>query len=66
MLAADVTSFPAGMKATRDAGLLVFGFAGAFRRSELAQLLVADGFLHSEDGLHVRLRSSKKDQEAHG
>ena len=66
VLAADVTSFPAGVKGTRDIALLVFGFAGAFRRSELSDLLIGDVFLHAEDGLHVRVRSSKTDQEGRG
>ena len=42
------------------------GFAGASRRSELVALTLADVTLHQADGLHVRLRSSKTDQEAHG
>ena len=46
--------------------LLVMGFAGAHRRSELVALTLADVTLHRTDGLHVRLRSSKTDQEAHG
>lgn len=66
VLAVDVTSFPAGVKGTRDIALLVFGFAGAFRRTELSELVVGDVFLHAEDGLHVRVRSSKTDQEGRG
>jgi len=46
--------------------LLLMGFAGAHRRSELVALTLADVILHRTDGLHVRLRSSKTDQEAHG
>ena len=46
--------------------LLLMGFAGAHRRSELVALTLADVTLHRTDGLHVRLRSSKTDQEAHG
>src|SRR4051794_36707567 len=46
--------------------LLVMGFAGAHRRSELGGLTLADVTLHKTDGLHVRLRSSKTDQEARG
>jgi integrase len=46
--------------------LLLLGFAGAHRRSELVGLTLADVTLHRTDGLHVRLRSSKTDQEAHG
>ena len=42
------------------------GFAGAHRRSELVALTLADVTLHPTDGLHVRLRRSKTDQEARG
>ena len=58
--------WPAGVAARRDTALLLMGFAGAFRRSELVGLSVGDVTLHRADGLHVRLRSSKTDQEAHG
>jgi integrase len=46
--------------------LLLMGFAGAHRRSELVALTLADVTLHATDGLHVRLRTSKTDQEARG
>lgn len=49
----------------RDRALLLLGFAGAFRRSELAQLRLAD-ITETEDGLRVRLRQSKTDQEGNG
>ncbi len=49
----------------RDRALILIGFAGAFRRSELAQLLLAD-ITETEDGLRVRLRQSKTDQEGEG
>ena len=58
--------WPAGVAARRDACVLLMGFAGAFRRSELAGLTLADVTLHRADGLHIRLRSSKTDQEAQG
>jgi len=38
----------------RDRALILLGFAGAFRRSELAQLLLTD-ITETEDGLRVRL-----------
>ena len=57
---------PAGVAARRDACVLLLGFAGAFRRSELAGLTLADVTRHRTDGLHIRLRSSKTDQEAQG
>lgn len=66
VLATDVTSFPSGVHGTRDIALLVMGFAGAFRRSELSALTIGDVTLHEEDGLHVRVRSSKTDQDGHG
>ncbi|WP_328813590.1 site-specific integrase [Rhodococcus sp. NBC_00297] len=50
----------------RDTALLLLGFAGAFRRSELAGLESRDVSLHREDGLHIRLRKTKTDQEGRG
>jgi hypothetical protein len=41
------------------------GFAGAFRRSELVALNVAD-LEESDDGLKITIRRSKTDQEGHG
>lgn len=49
----------------RDRALILLGFAGAFRRSELAQLLFTD-ITETEDGLRVKLRQSKTDQEREG
>jgi integrase len=49
----------------RDRALLLIGFAGAFRRSELVSLDVSD--LELEDrGYVAHLRRSKTDQLAHG
>jgi site-specific recombinase XerD len=56
---------PEGLKGTRDRALLLLGFAGAFRRSELVALNVAD-LEESEDGLKINIRRSKTDQEGHG
>ena len=53
---------PAGC---RDRALLLLGFAGALRRSELVGLDVAD-VTEGTDGLTVRLRRSKTDQEGAG
>jgi integrase len=53
---------PAGC---RDRALLLLGFAGALRRSELVGLDVAD-VTEGADGLTVRLRRSKTDQEGAG
>ncbi|HXA66095.1 MAG TPA: site-specific integrase [Bryobacteraceae bacterium] len=49
----------------RDRALLLVGFAGAFRRSELVALDVAD-VAFTEDGLVVTIRRSKTDQEGEG
>ena len=49
----------------RDRALLLLGFAGAFRRSELVGLDVKD--VHAgHDGLTVFIRKSKTDQEGQG
>ncbi len=53
---------PAGC---RDRALLLLGFAGALRRSELVGLDVAD-ITEGSEGLTVRLRRSKTDQEGAG
>ncbi|ANZ28640.1 integrase (plasmid) [Rhodococcus sp. WB1] len=50
----------------RDTALLLLGFAGAFRRSELVALTCGDVALHRLDGLHIKLRKSKTDQEGRG
>ncbi len=65
-IAETAGGWPAGVSARRDMALLLMGFAGAHRRSELVALTLADVTLHGTDGLHVRLRRSKTDQEAHG
>jgi integrase len=45
--------------------MLLLGFAGAFRRSELVGLTVAD-VAFTPDGIEINLRRSKTDQEARG
>lgn len=50
----------------RDSAVLLIGFAGAFRRSELSEMVCGDVAVHRHDGLHVRLRKSKTDQEGRG
>lgn len=49
----------------RDRALLLIGFAGAFRRSELVGLNIED-FEFNDDGLVVHLRRSKTDPEGKG
>lgn len=53
------------MKASRDRALLLIGFAGAFRRSELAALCVED-VTSFTTGIEVLIRRSKTDQEGMG
>lgn len=52
-------------KDIRDKALLLVGFAGAFRRSELVGLDVAD-IEHVRQGVVVKLRRSKTDQDGIG
>jgi site-specific recombinase XerD len=54
-----------GIKGVRDKALLLIGFAGAFRRSELVSLTVAD-IEKAQQGLVVQLIRSKTDQEGRG
>jgi integrase len=49
----------------RDRALLLLGFAGAFRRSELVSLDVAD-LQFCDGGLRVTIHRSKTDQEGQG
>jgi integrase len=51
--------------AARDKALLLIGFAGALRRSELAALRFEDVIWHPK-GITIRLPRSKTDQEAVG
>ena len=60
-----VAGLPDGLQGISDRALLLCGFAGGFRRSEIAALLVED-IDSSPDGLIVRLQRSKTDQEAQG
>jgi site-specific recombinase XerD len=62
---AMVVLAPDGLKGLRDCALLLLGFAGAFRRSELVALDVAD-IAETETGLLVTIRGSKTDQERVG
>ena len=53
------------VKGLRDRALLLLGFAGAFRRSELVALDIAD-LQFCDGGLRVVIRKSKTDQEGQG
>jgi integrase len=62
---AMVAATDAGLIGLRDRALVLLGFAGAFRRSELVGLTIADCAFTS-DGLTVLLRRSKTDQTGEG
>ncbi len=55
----------AGTKGVRDKALLLVGFAGAFRRSELVALTILD-IEYVKQGLVVHVRRSKTDQDGRG
>ena len=61
-----VTGWATEVHERRDSALLLMGFAGAFRRSELVALPCGDVTVHRLDGVHVRLRRSKTDQDGTG
>lgn len=54
-----------GLLGCRDRALLLVGFAGGFRRSELVSL-DAEDVSETADGLVIRVRRSKTDPEAKG
>ena len=60
------TSWPQGVATIRDRFLLLVGFAGAFRRSELCDMLTDHVTVDRHDGLRIRLPKSKTDQEGGG
>lgn len=69
LLTADVRRMveclPDGLAGARDRALLLLGFAGGFRRSELVALDVTD-VRRGREGLTITIRRSKTDQEGHG
>jgi integrase len=62
---AMVEATDAGLIGLRDRAIILLGFAGAFRRSELTGLDVND-CAFNRDGLTIRLRRSKTDQTGEG
>ncbi len=60
-----VTALPENLLGARDAALLLVGFAGAFRRSELVGLNWED-IEAAPEGLVVTIRRSKTDPEGRG
>ncbi|MHB2208432.1 site-specific integrase [Methylobacterium sp. CM6257] len=65
VLAALLMRTPDTLTGKRDRALLALGIAGAFRRSELVALDVAD-LVEDPEGLRVRVRKSKTDLEGRG
>ena len=65
IIADMIACCPDTLRGTRDRTLLLLGFAGAFRRSELAALTVAD-LETNQAGVRVTVRRSKTDQEGKG
>ena len=64
LLAMAANTVP-GSKGLRDRALLLLGFAGAFRRSELVALNIED-VEGVQDGMKITIRHSKTDQEGVG
>lgn len=64
-LRAVVAALPDTLRGKRDRALLLMGWAGAFRRSELVALTVADVDI-KRDRLTVTIQRSKTDQEGQG
>jgi len=60
-----IARLPENLLGVRDRALLLIGFCGAFRRSELVALDAADVAI-TRDGLVVTIRRSKTDQEGEG
>jgi len=64
-LRAMLRTLPENLLGVRDRALLLIGFAGAFRRSELVALQLEDCEF-TTDGLVITLRRSKTDQDGEG
>jgi len=60
-----VDSLPDGVIGIRDRALLLLGFAGAFRRSELAGITV-ENLAQMSEGVKILLPKSKTDQDGSG
>lgn len=60
-----ISSCDDSMLGLRDKAILLLGFAGAFRRSELVALKIED-IEKTPDGIRVTIRQSKTDQQGKG
>jgi len=56
---------PNNIRGVRDRAILLIGFAGAFRRSEIANVRLKD-IVFTLDGLKIYVPNSKRDQEGEG
>ncbi len=65
LITSMIAACPDTLIGRRDRALIAFGFAGAFRRSELLALAVAD-LTACPGGLRVLIRRSKTDQAGEG
>jgi integrase len=65
LVAAMVKPLGTDLRYSRDRALILLGFAGAMRRSELVALDVAD-ITETAQGLRIRVRRSKTDQQGRG
>jgi len=65
LLRQALDTFDSSLRGTRDRAILLLGFAGAFRRSELVAFDVSD-LAFSRKGVVVTLRHSKTDQIGEG
>ncbi len=57
---------PDNLLGIRDRALVLLGFSGALRRSEIASILEVRDLTFTESGLSIRLPRSKTDQESGG
>lgn len=61
-----LSACPPTLQGARDRAIMALGFAGAFRRGELAALDVSDLTFHADGHLSCLLRRSKTDQTGKG
>ena len=54
------------LSSLRDRAILLIGWAGALRRSEIVALNVSDAEFIADEGINIYIRSSKSDQEGEG
>ena len=64
-IAAICAAFRTDLRSLRNKAIILLGFAGGFRRSEIVALDVSD-LAFKDDTLRVTLRRSKTDQEGEG